>query len=194
MNADLKKFLEFIINPENRFDVNNYIASRKINDNNLTLTCGYLNGAAWISGIAFDQLIKVRFNYFENSCGFYMAVNDAELKCPVTELNLRHFFMSGTFLPGTFYKDGSQAFIRRDITDMHYYIWEAVVTDVQTLSFLKLISDDLYREAANIGKETVEGNFFSDELKARACKVEFEVEKFRAQLDKYYEDEDKARI
>ncbi|QZA70499.1 hypothetical protein AH04_9 [Erwinia phage AH04] len=189
MNTELKKFLDFILNPENRFDINNYIASRKINDNNLTLTCGYLNGAAWILGVAFDQLIKVRFNYFEHSCGFYVNIDGTELTSTVSKFVLDHFFTNGVLLGHP-----DQPSTLRPVKDMNYYIWEAVVIDVQTLCFLKLISDDLYREAANISKETVEGNFFSDELKERACKVEFEVSKYRKELDAHYGNEDKARI
>lgn len=106
MNANLKKFLDFILNPENRFDTSEYIASRKINDNDLSLTCGYLNGAAWIFGIAFDQLIKVRFNYFENSCGFYVSINCINTKLPVSKDNLYNFFEKGQFFVGTLLENG----------------------------------------------------------------------------------------
>jgi hypothetical protein len=106
MNAELKKFLEFIVKPESRLDTDNYIASRKITDKDLILTVGYLNGSAWISGMAFDQLIKVRFNYFENSCGFYTTINLVNTKLPITKDNLYNFFEKGELFVGTLFENG----------------------------------------------------------------------------------------
>lgn len=193
MNIDLKKFLDFIVNPESRFDTDNYIASRRISDNGLIITVGYLNGSAWISGIAFRQLIKIRFNHFENNGGFYTTVNGLEMRLPLTEANIRSFFETGKFLQGTYYKDGSMAW-ERTVEDMNYYLWEAVLVGAQTLRSLKLMFDDLDNEIMNINKEIAEGSHFSDELKARACKVDFEISKFQSQLNRHYEAEDKNRI
>lgn len=110
MNTELKKFLDFIVNPESRFDTDNYIASRRISDNDLIITVGYLNGAAWISGLAFDRLIKVRFNYFENSCGFYTSIGGVNTKLPITKENLYNFFETGQFFSGTLLENGKTTF------------------------------------------------------------------------------------
>jgi hypothetical protein len=109
INPDLKKFLDLITNPDSRLNPDNYIASRKINDNNLTLTVGYLNGSAWISGIAFDRLIKVRFNYFENSCGFYTSIDGEPTMLALTKVNIIYFLTTGKFILGTYLANGNEA-------------------------------------------------------------------------------------
>lgn len=187
MNADLKKFLDLVMDPESRLDFDKYVSSRRISDNDLIITVGYLNGAAGITGIAFDKLIKIRFNYFENSCGFYGWVDAAELSLPLTEENVRHFFETGQFLPGTLFKDKSLAAPRPE-ADMHWWLWEAVIVDLRTLKHLKLITDELVTEAEVISEEVIR-TCFSLSLKERACLVEFEVEKHREALRKHYDAE-----
>jgi hypothetical protein len=189
MNAKLKEFLDFIVKPESRLDVDNYVASRKITDNNVSLVCGYLNGAGYISGIAFDKLIKVRFNYFEHSCGFYVNIDGVELEKPVSKFALDYFFTNGVLLGHP-----DQPVTLRPTSEMHWYLWEAVCVDLGTLRHLKIASDELYSEADTISTKTKMTGLFCDHLRARACKVELEVEKHRAVLDKFYEGEQKKEF
>lgn len=171
-----------MIKPENRFDFSGYIASRKISDNDLALTCGYCNGSGWISGIAFDHLIKVRFNYFENSCGVHMVIDEVEINNIVSFFALKRFFKTGILI-------GHDDPMMRPVKDMHWHLWEAVVIDLGTLQTLKLAPPDLVKEAADISSETRAGDQFTASLRERACKVEFEIEKYRKELDEHYDKE-----
>lgn len=106
MNKSLEQFLDMIVIRENALQPDNYITSRKINDENLVLTVGYLNGAAFISGVAFDKLIKIRFNVFEGGDCFYVNVDGVDSFLPLVLMNVKLFFTKGTFFAGTLFEGG----------------------------------------------------------------------------------------
>jgi hypothetical protein len=195
MNKALEKFLTFIVSADSIEDINGYIASRKINDDNLNLQMGYLNGSAYIMGVAYDKFIKVRYNYFQNEHGFLVTHDGKEMALSMTMMNLCVFFNKGKFLLGTQYKDGTfPEFDKRIPTEMNWYLWEAVCTDLGTLQTLKLAPQDLVAEASSISETTRDTKHFTLDLRSRACEVEYAVEKFRKELEAHYGEEDKIRI
>lgn len=187
MNADLKKFLLLILNPDSCQNPDNYIDGfSKVNDNNLTLQMGYLNGAAYISGIAFNRLIKVRFNYFHSPDSFYVNIDGKDLETTVSIFALKHFFTDGVLLGHP-----DQPAVVRPTEEMHWYIWESVVLDINSLYRFKLMPMDLGKEISDFIEDMEKSESFTSDLKRKACLIEFEVEKFRDALDEHYAEEHK---
>lgn len=106
MNKNLNDFLKMIMDPLSSGMPENYINSRKVHDNNLTLQMCYINGGALISGIAFNKIIVIRYNFFEMRDGFYVTVNAENSLIPLTIMNIVHFFEQGTFIEGTSFVNG----------------------------------------------------------------------------------------
>lgn len=101
LNQKLDQFITLIMDPESIKNTDTYVASRKITSNDLVVLLQYCNGAAYICGVAFDQLIKIRYNYFEMKDGFYITVNGINSDIPLTSMNLREFLSTGKFIEGT---------------------------------------------------------------------------------------------
>lgn len=74
----------------------------------------------------------------------------------------------------------------RDPGDMNWYLWEAILVDLGTVSLLKLVPESVSVKARDINKETERAGYFSEPLRKLACEVEQCIEKFRKELDAHY--------
>jgi len=195
MNKALEKFLNFIVSPDSISDIDGYIPNRKVSDNNLVLEMGYINGGTYIKGIAYGDSVKVLYNYHQNQHGFYVEHDGKQLAIPITLLNLYTFFDQGRFLEGTRYKDGTlPKFKKRASAEMNWYIWEAIIMEVDTLRRNNNLPKTLNDEVSEICRLTRESGSFNEDLRTRACDVEYAVEQFRKELDEYHDKENKERI
>lgn len=81
----------------------------------------------------------------------------------------------------------------RPVSQMHWYLWEAIVMESSVLKraneLPKSIEDDIHY----INTLARSSSRFGDELKERACKVEFELSKLRKQLNAALEKEENER-
>lgn len=182
MNNKLKEFLDFIVNPDNITNVDGYIASRKITDKDMVLNAGYINGSAYIKGIAHNHLVIIRYNYLERKREFLVNFAGKDLEKPVSKFALEYFFTNGVLLGHP-----DQPPVLRPTQDMHWYLWEAVRVDLATLRSMGIDTEKLYEEADSISSTTKKTGNFNEKLKERACAVEFGVERYRPELDKHYE-------
>lgn len=63
----------------------------------------------------------------------------------------------------------------RPTAEMHWWLWEAILMEVDLLATLRFMPDELFAEVRAINKETKDADAFTEELKERACKAEQQI-------------------
>jgi hypothetical protein len=188
MNKDLLNFLNMVSDKTSAGNPDKYVASRKINDNDLSLVLGYLNGGSYISGIAFDKLIRIRSNIHYCNGGFFTGIDAMESNLPLTLPNLINFFETGRFLEGTYFGSYSQRATPRSKDDVNWNVWAKVKGELDVLQGLKIapqqlcdVAQILYTEEVGLNKDH-DPDDFREELKDVLIFVEMEVDKYRKEL------------
>lgn len=78
--------------------------------------------------------------------------------------------------------------------DMHWYHWEAMVMEIDTLQRHNKLPKELTDEVNEIGRLTRSTGKFSQDLRERAVKVDEELKKYECQLKEILDQEEKDRI